>query len=98
MMSRPDPSVAVLALMSAAPYIRMYKNNIFVIKAGVAVFSGEVSSRALIEQVTILHPVGINTVLVHGSGPQLDSVQAALRIETKMMNGRRVTDQNTIDV
>jgi len=33
-MSRPDPSVAVRALKSAAPYIRMYKNKVFVIKAG----------------------------------------------------------------
>ena len=40
-MSRPDPSVAVRALKSAAPYIRMYKNKIFVIKAGGAVFGDE---------------------------------------------------------
>ena len=97
-MNRPDPSVAVLALMSAAPYIRMYKNKVFVIKAGGEVFSDAVSTRALIEQVAILHQVGIKTVLVHGGGPQLDSVQAALGIETRMVNGRRVTDQKSIDV
>jgi acetylglutamate kinase len=97
-MSRPDPSVAVLALMSAAPYIRMYKNKVFVIKAGGAVFSDEISTRALIEQVAILHQVGIRTVLVHGGGPQLDSVQKTLGIETRMVNGRRVTDQKSIDV
>ena len=97
-MSRPDPSVAVLALMSAAPYIRMYKNKVFVIKAGGAVFNDEISTRALIEQVAILHQVGIKTVLVHGGGPQLDSVQATLGIETRMVNGRRITDQKSIDV
>ena len=97
-MNRPDPSVAVLALKSAAPYIRMYKNKVFVIKAGGAVFSDEPSMRALIEQVAILHQVGIKTVLVHGGGPQLDSVQATLGIETRMVNGRRVTDQKSIDV
>lgn len=97
-MSRPDPSVAVSALMSAAPYIRMYKNKVFVIKAGGAVFSDEISTRALIEQVAILHQVGIKTVLVHGGGPQLDSLQATLGIETRMVNGRRVTDQKSIDV
>ncbi len=97
-MSRPDPSVAVLALMSAAPYIRMYKNKVFVIKVGGAVFSDGASTRALIEQVAILHQVGIKTVLVHGGGPQLDSVQATLGIETRMVNGRRVTDQKSIDV
>jgi acetylglutamate kinase len=98
MIIRPDPSVAVRALMSAAPYIRMYKNKVFVIKAGGAVFSDEVSTRALIEQVAILHQVGIKTVLVHGGGPQLDSVQSTLGIETRMVGGRRVTDQKTIDV
>jgi acetylglutamate kinase len=97
-MNRPDPSVAVRALKSAAPYIRMYKNKVFVIKAGGAVFSDELSTRALIEQVAILHQVGIKTVLVHGGGPQLDNLQATLGIETRMVNGRRVTDQKSIDV
>ncbi|HTV96911.1 MAG TPA: acetylglutamate kinase [Steroidobacteraceae bacterium] len=98
MMNRPDPSIAVRALKSAAPYIRMYKNKVFVIKAGGAVFGEEASTRALIEQVAILHQVGIRTVLVHGGGPQLDHVQATLGIETRMVNGRRVTDQKSIEV
>jgi acetylglutamate kinase len=97
-MSRPDPSVAVRALRSAAPYIRMYKNKVFVIKAGGAVFADEVSTRGLIEQVAILHQVGIRTVLVHGGGPQLDQLQATLGLETKMVNGRRITDAKSIDV
>ena len=97
-MSRPDPSVAVRALKSAAPYIRMYKSKVFVIKAGGAVFADDASTRALIEQVAILHQVGIKTVLVHGGGPQLDHVQAMLGLETRMVNGRRVTDQKSIDV
>jgi acetylglutamate kinase len=97
-MNRPDPSIAVRALKSAAPYIRMYKNKVFVIKAGGAVFGDEASTRGLIEQVAILHQVGIKTVLVHGGGPQLDHVQATLGIETKMVNGRRVTDQRSLEV
>ena len=97
-MNRPDPSVAVRALKSAAPYIRMYKGKIFVIKAGGAVFDDEAATRALIEQVAILHQVGIKVVLVHGGGPQLDAVQKSLGIETRMVHGRRVTDTQTIDV
>lgn len=96
--SRPDPSIAVRALKSAAPYIRMYKNKVFIIKAGGAVFTDDASMRGLIEQVAILHQVGIKTVLVHGGGPQLDRLQATLGIETQMVNGRRVTDQKSIDV
>ena len=98
LLSRPDPSVAVRALRSAAPYIRMYKNKVFVIKAGGAVFADLASTKSLIEQVAILHQVGIRTVLVHGGGPQLDSLQATLGLETKMVAGRRVTDQGSIDV
>jgi len=97
-LNRPDPSIAVRALKSAAPYIRMYKNKVFVIKAGGAVFTDEASTRVLIEQVAILHQVGIKVVLVHGGGPQLDDVQSALGIETRMVNGRRVTDTETIGV
>jgi len=95
--NRPDPSIAVRALKSAAPYIRMYKGKVFVIKAGGAVFADRESTRVLIEQVAILHQVGIKTVLVHGGGPQLDKVQAALGIETRMVAGRRITDQQSID-
>ena len=98
MKSRPDPSIAVRALRSAAPYIRMYKGKVFVIKAGGAVFNDEASTRVLIEQVAILHQVGIKTVLVHGGGPQLDLLQSQLGIETHMVHGRRVTDQKSIDV
>ncbi|MGO8975448.1 MAG: acetylglutamate kinase [Steroidobacteraceae bacterium] len=97
-MNRPDPSIAVRALKSAAPYIRMYKGKVFVIKAGGAVFADEASTRGLIEQVAILNQVGIKVVLVHGGGPQLDIVQSALGIETRMIAGRRVTDTQTIDV
>ena len=98
MKNRPDPSIAVRALRSAAPYIRMYKGKVFVIKAGGAVFNDDASTRGLIEQVAILHQVGIKTVLVHGGGPQLDVLQSQLGIETQMVQGRRVTDQKSIDV
>ena len=62
------------------------------------IFNDEASTRSLIEQVAILHQVGIKTVLVHGGGPQLDNLQATFGIDTRMINGRRVTDQRSIDV
>jgi acetylglutamate kinase len=96
--NRPDPSVAVRALRSAAPYIRMYKNKVFIVKAGGAVFADDLSMHSLIEQVVILHQVGIKVVLVHGGGPQLDRLQNALGVETRMVDGRRITDQKSIDV
>jgi acetylglutamate kinase len=95
---RPDQTVAVRALKNAAPYIRMFKGKVFVIKAGGAVFGEVESTRALIEQVAILHQVGIKVVLVHGGGPQLTQVSDALGIPTRMVGGRRITDEKSIDV
>jgi len=97
-MLRTDPSVAIRALRSAAPYIRMYKGKVFVIKASGGVFGDPAATRALIEQVAILHQVGIRVVLVHGGGPQLTKLQESLGIEPQMIAGRRVTDSKSIEV
>jgi acetylglutamate kinase len=95
---RSDPSVAVRALRSAAPYIRMYKGKVFVIKASGGVFGDIESTRTLIEQVAILHQVGIRVVLVHGGGPQLSQIQESLGITPRMVAGRRVTDEKSMEV
>ena len=95
---RTDQSATVRALRSAAPYVRLYKGKVFVIKAGGAVFADNGSTRVLIEQIAILHHLGIRVVLVHGGGPQLDEMQRSLGIEPTMVGGRRVTDAQSIDV
>ena len=94
---RSDQSAVIAALRGAAPYIRLYKGKIFVIKAGGAVFGDVAGTRALIEQIAILHHLGIRVVLVHGGGPQLDEMQRSLGIEPRMVRGRRVTDDRSID-
>ena len=95
---RTDPSIAVRALRSAAPYIRMYKGKVFVIKASGGVFGDAASTRTLIEQVAILHQVGIRVVLVHGGGPQLTKIQESLGLKPQMVAGRRVTDEKSMEV
>ncbi|MGH8308893.1 MAG: acetylglutamate kinase, partial [Steroidobacteraceae bacterium] len=86
---RTDQTVAVRALKNATPYIRMFKGKVFVIKASGAVFGDADSTRALIEQVAMLHQVGIKVVLVHGGGPQVTELSDALGIQTRMVQGRR---------
>lgn len=98
MISRTDPSVAIRALRSAAPYIRMYKGKVFIIKASGGVFGDSESTHALMEQVAILHQVGIRVVLVHGGGPQLTQIQETLGIKPQIVAGRRVTDEKSIEV
>ena len=97
-MIRSDPSIAVRALRGAAPYIRMYKGKVFVIKASGGVFGDTASTRTLMEQVAILHQVGIRVVLVHGGGPQLTQVQESLGLTPRIVAGRRVTDGKSMEV
>ena len=93
-----DRDVIVSALRHAAPYIRLYKKKIFVLKAGGEVFTSDEATRHLLEQVALLHQVGIRVVLVHGGGPQLTELAEALGVPTKMVGGRRVTDKQTLDM
>jgi len=97
-MHRSDQALAIRALRSAAPYIRMYKGKIFVVKAGGGVFAELATTRGLVEQIGILHYFGVRVVLVHGGGPQLTELSAALGVPTRMVEGRRVTDERSIDV
>jgi acetylglutamate kinase len=90
--------IVVAALRHAAPYVRLYRRQIFVIKAGGEVFADLSGTRALIEQIAILHQVGIRMVLVHGGGPQSTRLGEALGVETRIVEGRRVTDERTLDV
>ena len=53
--------------------------------------------RGLIEQIAILHYFGVRVVFVHGGGPQLTEITEALGVPTRMVQGRRVTDQKAID-
>src|SRR5688572_10073406 len=96
-MHRPDPAAAIRSLRSAAPYIRMYKGKTFVVKAGGGVFADPAAVHGLIEQIAILHYFGVRVVFVHGGGPQLTEITEQLGVPTRMVQGRRVTDQKAID-
>ena len=97
-MHRGEQTLAIRALKSAAPYIRMYKGKSFVVKAGGGVFADTESTRVLLEQVAILHYFGVRVVMVHGGGPQTTEISEALGVSARMVEGRRVTDEKAIDV
>jgi acetylglutamate kinase len=96
-MHRTDQQATIRALRAASPYIRLYKGKVFVVKAGGAVFGDAALTRALIEQIAILHTLGVRVVMVHGGGPQLTEVSEAMGVPTRMVEGRRVTDEKAID-
>ena len=94
---RADQAAMISALRAASPYIRLFKGKIFVVKAGGAVFGDPAITRALIEQIATLHYLGVRVVMVHGGGPQLTAVTEALGVPTRMVQGRRITDEKSID-
>jgi len=93
-----ERAIVVTALRHAVPYLRVYKRKVFVLKAGGDAFISPETTRALMEQIGILHQVGIRVVLVHGGGPQSTELSKRLGLETRMVEGRRVTDAQTLEV
>lgn len=98
MSAKRDRAVVVSALKHAAPYIRLFKRKVFVLKAGGEVFADATSTRALMEQIGLLYQVGIRVVLVHGGGPQSTRLAMKLGQDTQFVDGRRVTDEDSLDV
>src|SRR6204780_3018367 len=94
---RSDHAARIRPLRTPSPSIRLYKGKIFVVKAGGAVFGDAAMTRALIEQIAILHYLGVRVVMVHGGGPQLTELTEALGVPTRKVQGRRVTDEKSID-
>ena len=90
--------IIVAALKHAAPYIRMFKRKVFVIKAGGELFVDPLATQALVDQIAILQQVGVRVVVVHGAGPQSTLLAKERGLVTKMIEGRRVTDAATLDV
>ena len=98
MHSSENRDIVVAALKHAAPYIRMFKHKTFVVKAGGEIFASPEGAHQLIEQIAILHQVGIRIVLVHGGGPQSTELATSLGLETQFVEGRRVTDAQSLEV
>jgi acetylglutamate kinase len=98
MTTKKDRAIVVSALKHAAPYIRLFKGKVFVLKAGGEIFVDKAQTNALMEQVGILHQVGIRVVLIHGGGPQSTELATALGLDTTFVDGRRVTDGDSLDV
>jgi|CXWL01.1.fsa_nt_gi acetylglutamate kinase len=102
-MSHPhDADLAIAALRRAVPYLRLFQGTTFVIKAGGEAFAADrdgarPGARRLVEQVGILHQLGIRVVLVHGGGPQATALGRRLGLEPTFVEGRRVTDAPTLE-
>ena len=85
-------------LMEALPYIKTFKNKTFVIKFGGNAMVDPALSHSFALDIILLNYVGIRPVIVHGGGPQIGEFMDRLGMETKFVDGLRVTDKNTIEI
>lgn len=81
----------MIDLVRAAPHIALHRGKTFVLKLGGEPLAQRTHRRALAQQIAAVHALGSRLVLVHGGGPQTDSVQRALGEEPRMIGGKRVT-------
>lgn len=81
----------MIDLVRAAPHIAMHRGKTFVLKLGGEPLAQRPHRRALAQQIAAIHALGSRIVLVHGGGPQTDSVQRQLGEEPRMIGGKRVT-------
>ncbi|MGQ0552809.1 MAG: acetylglutamate kinase [Planctomycetota bacterium] len=85
-------------LKQALPYIRQHKKQVMVVKLGGELAGNPHALRSLAEDISLLVHVGIRLVVVHGGGPQATEMSRRLGITPQMVEGRRVTDEQTLDV
>jgi acetylglutamate kinase len=85
-------------LREALPYIQRFKNKIFVVKLSGKVTEDQDQLISLAEEITLCQQVGIHIAVIHGGGKQLSSIAERLGVTQKIVNGRRVTDADTLEI
>ena len=85
-------------LVQALPYIRKYAGKIVVVKYGGNAMTSESLKQQVMEDIVLLRLVGVNVVLVHGGGPEINSLMDRLGKKPEFVGGLRVADQETIDI
>ncbi len=92
-----SPALTAQILVEALPYIRRFAGKSVIVKLGGAAID-KALDRALAQDVLLLRSVGVRCVLVHGGGPQVDTLMRRMGKEPEFRDGLRVTDEETLDI
>jgi acetylglutamate kinase len=85
-------------LREALPYIQKFKGKTFVVKFSGKVTENKTNLASLVEELALLHQVGIRLCVVHGGGKQLSELAERLGVAQTVINGRRVTNDETLEL
>ena len=93
-----DDQLRLDLLREALPYIQRFKGQTFVVKLSGKVTEDHDNLTSLAEELALLHQVGIRICVIHGGGKQLSELAKKLGIEQTIIEGRRVTDDATLEM
>jgi len=93
-----DDQLRLDLLREALPYIQRFQGQTFVVKLSGKVTEERANLMSLAEELALLHQVGIRICVVHGGGKQLSELAKQLGIEQTIIEGRRVTDDATLEM
>jgi len=93
-----DDQLRLDLLREALPYIQRFKGQTFVVKLSGKVTENQQNLISIAEELALLHQVGIRICVVHGGGKQLSELAKKLGIEQTIIEGRRVTDDATLEM
>lgn len=93
-----DNEMKAKIIAEALPNIQLYRKKTIVVKYGGNAMINEELKEAVMHDLVLLTTVGINIVLVHGGGPEINRALDKMKIESKFEDGLRVTDKDTVDV
>ena len=85
-------------LARALPYIQMYRKKVIVVKYGGNAMINEELKETVMNDLVLLSTIGIHVVLVHGGGPEINKTLDRMHMDSKFVDGLRVTDKETAEV
>ena len=102
MSTTPKPEAEMVAeaeiLSKALPYMLRYDDKTIVVKFGGHAMGDEALGKAFAEDITLLKLAGLNPIVVHGGGPQINAMLAKLDIKSEFAGGMRITDKKTVEI
>jgi acetylglutamate kinase len=93
-----DPAVRAATLVEALPYLRAFYGKTIVIKYGGNAMTNDELKAQVMQDIALLHYVGIRPILVHGGGPEISDLMKRLGHEPTFVGGLRVTDEATMEI
>ncbi|MBP5661852.1 MAG: acetylglutamate kinase [Clostridia bacterium] len=85
-------------LTQALPYIKRYTGRIVVVKYGGNAMISDSLKEQVMEDIVLLHLIGVKVVLIHGGGPEISELMERLGKQTEFIDGLRVTDKETVEI